>query len=94
MTADPEDDVLDVEFDDSTNHNHDEENHMALNPEVASLLTQQLSQLGIAAASNFTTVSKAADYSYLQGKDMVSLTEAMGAREVGSKVTPGGPAPA
>lgn len=37
------------------------------------------------------TISKAADYSYLQGKDMVSLAEALGAREVASETNPGGP---
>ena len=40
------------------------------------------------------TVSKAADYSYLQAKDLVSLTEAVGVREVSSRVNPAGPIPA
>ena len=40
------------------------------------------------------TVSKAADYSYLQDKDLVSLSEAVGTREVGSRVNPAGPTPA
>ena len=40
------------------------------------------------------TVSKAADYSYLQDKDLVSLAEATGVREVGSRVNPAGPTPA
>jgi len=40
------------------------------------------------------TVSKAADYSYLQDKDLVSLAEAVGVREVASRVTPAGPVPA
>ena len=39
------------------------------------------------------TVSKASDYDYLQAKDLVSLAEAMGAREVGSRVNPAGPVP-
>ena len=39
-------------------------------------------------------VSKAADYGYLQDKDLVSLTEAMGVREVTSRVNPAGPVPA
>jgi hypothetical protein len=51
----------------------------------------QLGQIGIIAQQGFVTVSKAADYSYLQGKDMVSLAEAMGAREVASEKNPGGP---
>ncbi len=40
------------------------------------------------------TVSKAADYDFLQAKDLVSLAEAVGAREVGSRVNPAGPVPA
>jgi hypothetical protein len=51
----------------------------------------QLGAVGIVAQQGFTTVAKAFDYNYLQGKDMVSLTEALGAREVGSEVNPGGP---
>ena len=51
----------------------------------------QLGQIGIVAQQGFATVARASDYSYLQGKDMVSLTEALGAREVGSEVSPGGP---
>ena len=39
------------------------------------------------------TVSKAADYAYLQDKDLVSLAEAVGVREVASRVSPGGPVP-
>ena len=54
----------------------------------------QLAQVGVVAQQGFVTVAKASDYSYLQGKDMVSLTEAMGAREVGSRVNPAGPSPA
>lgn len=41
-----------------------------------------------------TTVSKAADYAYLQDKDLVSLAEAVGVREVSSRVNPAGPVPA
>jgi len=40
------------------------------------------------------TVSKAADYAYLQDKDLVSLSEAVGVREVASRVNPSGPVPA
>lgn len=40
------------------------------------------------------TVSKAADYAYLQDKDLVSLAEAVGVREVASRVNPAGPTPA
>lgn len=44
--------------------------------------------------NDVVTVSKAADYGYLQDKDLVSLAEAVGVREVGSRVNPGGPTPA
>lgn len=44
--------------------------------------------------NDVVTVSKAADYSYLQDKDLVSLAEAVGVREVSSRVNPGGPYPA
>jgi len=53
-----------------------------------------LAQAGRIANTNFITVTKAQDLSYLEGKDMVSLTEALGAREVAAKTTPGGPSPA
>ena len=43
---------------------------------------------------NAVTISKASDYSYLQDKDMVSLAEAVGVREVASRVNPAGPVPA
>ncbi len=44
--------------------------------------------------NDMVTVSKAADYSYLQDKDLVSLAEAVGVREVASRVNPAGPVPA
>ena len=47
----------------------------------------QLGQVGVIAQQNFVTVGKAADYSYLQGKDQISHAEAMGVREVSSKPT-------
>jgi len=50
-----------------------------------------LGTIGTMYMADVKTVSKAQDYSYLQGKDMVSLTEAMGAREVGSQTNPAGP---
>lgn len=44
--------------------------------------------------SDAVTISKASDYSYLQAKDLVSLSEAVGVREVASRVNPAGPYPA
>jgi len=40
------------------------------------------------------TIAKASDYDYLQAKNLVSLSQAVGVREVTSRVTPGGPSPA
>jgi len=53
-----------------------------------------LGSIGTMYVGDLKTISKAQDYSYLQGKEMVSLTEALGAREVGSRVNPSGPVPA
>ena len=50
-----------------------------------------LLQIGNIAQTNFVTMQKVVDYDYLEGKNMVSLTEAMGAREVASENNPGGP---
>lgn len=54
----------------------------------------QLAQTGVVAQNNFVTSIKALDLDYIEGKRMVSLEESLGAREVASKVTPGGPSPA
>lgn len=58
---------------------------------------QLISQLGVSsnvAQNNFITVNKAMDLDYLEGHRMVTLEEAVGVREVQSKVNPGGPAQA
>ena len=73
------------------------EEEMPISEQAASLHEQnlaQLGQIGVIAQANLVTISKAQDYSFQQGKDMVSLTEALGAREIGSRVSPGGPSPA
>lgn len=65
--------------------------------EFETLMSQNMAAMGQAIVlyqGDATKVSKAADYAYLQDKDMVSLTEALGAREVGSQVNPAGPRPA
>lgn len=54
-------------------------------------MTTQLMQSGNIAQNNFITVQKVIDYDYLQGVKMVSLAEALGAREVASEKNPGGP---
>ena len=65
--------------------------------QFGSLHDQNMAGMGAALTrfqNDAVTVSKAADYDYLQAKDLVSLAEAMGAREVGSRVNPSGPVPA
>ena len=54
----------------------------------------QLGQSGVVAQNNFITVEKASDYDFLVTKNQVTLSQALGAREVGSRVTPAGPSPA
>ncbi len=53
-----------------------------------------LGAIGAMYMGDLKTISKAQDYSFQQGKDLISLTEAVGVREVASQVSPGGPAPA
>ncbi len=65
--------------------------------QFGSLHDQNMAAMGAATArfqNDVVTVSKAADYSYLQDKGLVSLSEAVGVREVASQKNPGGPAPA
>jgi hypothetical protein len=56
-----------------------------------SQLTAMLSQTGVIAQNNFVTVQKVFDYDYLENKRMVTLDEAVGIREVASKMVPAGP---
>lgn len=51
----------------------------------------QLSGSAVVAQNNFLTVNKALDYDFIEGKRIVDLVEALGAREVGSKSVPAGP---
>ncbi len=65
--------------------------------QFASLHDQNMAGMGQALTrfqNDVVTVSKAADYAHLQDKDLVSLTEAVGVREVASRVNPSGPVPA
>ena len=65
--------------------------------QFGALHDQNMAAMGQAIArfqNDQTTVSKAADYSYLQEKGLVSVSEAVGVREVASQKNPGGPAPA
>jgi len=60
-------------------------------PQFSEQAANTLLQIGNVAQANFVTMNKVLDYDYLEGKNMVSLTEALGAREVGSKIVPAGP---
>jgi hypothetical protein len=65
--------------------------------QFGSLHDQNMAAMGQALArfqNDAVTISKAADYAYLQDKDLVSLSEAVGVREVASRVNPAGPSPA
>jgi len=44
--------------------------------------------------NDVATVAKAADYKFLQNEGLVSLSAAVGVREVASRVNPAGPVPA
>jgi hypothetical protein len=61
---------------------------------AAELVGQSMGQLSgssVVAQNNFITVNKALDYDFIEGKRMVTLEEAVGVREVGSKSVPAGP---
>lgn len=68
------------------------ENGMDVTERFAEQAANTLLQIGNIAQANFVTVGKMLELGYLEGKDMVSLAEALGAREVASKENPGGPA--
>ena len=64
--------------------------------QFAALHDQNMAAMGAAITrfqADTVTVSKAADYSYLQDKDLPSLVESLGAQQVMNRNTPGGPAP-
>ena len=51
----------------------------------------QLSNSSVVAQNNFITVSKFADYDFMENRRMIDLAEAVGVREVASKRVPAGP---
>ena len=62
--------------------------------QFGSLHDQNMAGMGQALTrfqNDTVTVSKASDYAYLQDKDLVSLAEAVGVREVASRSNPAGP---
>ena len=81
--------------DDNPRHANGEKNMATdLSENVSNHMLTQLMQSGTVAQNNFITVQKVVDYDYLENKRMVTLDEAVGIREVQSKVNPGGPASA
>jgi hypothetical protein len=58
---------------------------------ICKLLTGRLGDSGQIAQNNFITLQKVVDYDYLENKRIVTLDEAIGVREVSSKVVPAGP---
>lgn len=69
-------------------------NPIDLPPNVAAQGVQRLNNAATTAHENFITHQNVITYDHLEQKRMVTLDEAIGAREVQAKVTPGGPAPA
>jgi len=62
--------------------------------QISDQMMTTLMQSGNIAQNNFITLQKAIDYDHMENKRMVTLDEAVGVREVASKVTPAGPSPA
>lgn len=65
-----------------------------LPPEVAAGFMAMTQQTANAVQGNFLTAQKELDYDYVEGHRQISLVQALGAREVQAKVTPGGPSQA
>ncbi len=63
-----------------------------LPPNVAAQGVQRLNNVANTAHENFVTHQNVITYDHLEQKRMVTLDEAIGAREVQAKETPGGPA--
>ena len=66
----------------------------ALPAEVASHYLHLSLDSSVIAQQNFATINKELDLDYIEGHRVISLPEALGAREVQAKVTPGGPSQA
>jgi hypothetical protein len=66
----------------------------ALPAEVASHYLHLNLDSSVVAQQNFATINKELDLDYIEGHRIISLPEALGAREVQAKVTPGGPSQA
>jgi len=89
----PDDDDGIIEFDHDDSQGESEMADLAENAHVQNM--SSLMQAGTVAARIIDEHSalfvKLADYDYLEGHRQVSLVQALGAREVGSKMVPAGP---
>lgn len=63
-----------------------------LSPNVSNIMLTRTLQVGGLVEANSAEVNKLLTFDHLENKRMVSLQSALGAREVQSKETPGGPA--
>ena len=62
--------------------------------DICALASANLAGVARVSHNSFITVDKMLDNDYMEGHRVISLPEALGAREVQSKITPGGPQPA
>jgi len=85
----PEDDDGVLEFSDTESG---DEQVSELATQAHERLMCQLGEIGAQGQRHFTNFAQLADLDYLEGHRQVSLVQALGAREVQSKETPGGPA--
>jgi len=65
--------------------------NQALAQELIGQSMGQLSNTAVVAQNNFVTVSKFADYDFMEQRRIIDLAEALGGREVASKQVPAGP---
>lgn len=63
-----------------------------LSPNVANIMLSRSLQVGGLIETNSAEINKLLTFDHLENKRMVSLQQSLGAREVQSKETPGGPA--
>lgn len=62
--------------------------------DVCAIASANLAGVSRVAHNHFITVDKMLSNDYMEGHRNISLSSALGVREVQAKVTPGGPAPA
>lgn len=67
---------------------------VAVASDVCAIASANLAGVARVSHNAFITVDKMLDNDYMEGHRNISLSQALGAREVQAKVTPGGPQPA